>query len=226
MQTKTYGSWLERIIRKNQRDFTLELKRLRQLLNSLEQFAQKGDFENVQAWSPLIIRMIAQVQYHAKQHSSFWTRFIHWFLPQTNEQIIESSNVLCNNVLDLQSIYSNTPIHEIKASVKREEAILNFAAQLKTFLTEHNSINSSQGFCFFKKSEISDLERKAVQQLLCVCTEGAALDTLDIYHQTMNESTKLKKFSTKFERLFPEFALGKVTDNLPTPHLFITCKID
>lgn len=217
MRAEAYGSWLERIIRKNQRDFTLELKRLRQLLNSLEQFAQKGDFENVQAWSPLIIRMIAQVQYHAKQHSSFWTRFIHWFLPQINQQIIESSNLLCNKVLDLQSSYSNTPIHEIKASVQREEAILNFAAQLKTFLTKHNSINSGHSFCFFNKSEISELERKAVQQLLCVCTEDAALDTLDVYRQTMNESTKLKKFSTKFERLFPEFALEKVTDSLPVP---------
>ena len=215
MRTEAYGSWLERIIRKNQRDFTLELKRLHQLLNSVEQFAQKGDFEHVQACSPLIIRMIAQMQYHAKQHSSFWTRFIHWFLPQTNEQIIEGNNVLCNKVLDLQSRYSNTPIQEIKASVQREEAILNFADQLKIFLKDHDSTNSGHGFSFFTKSEISDLERKAVQQLLCVCSEDAALDTLDIYRQTMNESTKLKKVSTKFERLFPEFVLEKVTDNLP-----------
>lgn len=211
MQTEAYGSWLERIIRKNQRDFTLELKRLRQLLNSLEQFAQKGDFENVQAWSPLIIRMIAQVQYHAKQHSSFWTRFIHWFLPQTNEQIIESSNALCNKILDLQSSYSSTPIQEIKVSIQREEAILNLADQLKIFLKEQAS---GQSFCFFTKSEISDFERRTVQQLLCVCTEDAALDTLDIYRQTMKESTKLKKFSTKFERLFPEFIQENVADNL------------
>jgi hypothetical protein len=209
MRTEAYGSWLERILQKNQRDFTLEFKRLRQLLTLLEQFAQKGDFENVQAWSPLIIRMIAQVQYHAKQHTSFWTRFIHWFLPQTNEQIIENSTVLCNKVLDIQSSYSNTSIQEIKVSVQREEAILNLADQLNMFLKKHDSINSGGVFCFFTNSEISDLERKAVQQLLCVCSEDAALDTLDMYRQTMNESTKLKDFSTKFERLFPEFVLEK-----------------
>lgn len=213
MRTEAYGSWLERIIQKNQRDFTLELKKLRQLVNLLEQFTEKGDFEHVKAWSPLIIRMIAQVQYHAKQHSTFWTRFIHWFLPQTNEQIIASSNFLCTKVLDLQSSYSNTPIQEITVSIQREEAILNLADQLNIFLKKHDSTNSGHSFCFFTKSEISDLERRAVQQLLCVCEEDAALDTLDIYRKTMNESPKLKNFSTTVERLFPEFVLEKVTDN-------------
>jgi len=219
MQTEAYGSCLERIIQKNQRDFTLELKRLCQLVNLLEQSAQQGDFENIQARSSLIIRMIAQVQYHAKQHSSFWTRFIHLFLPQINEQIIESNNVLCNKILDLQSSYSNIPIQKIKASVQREEAILNLAFQLKKFLKEQDSINSDHSFYFFKKSEINDLERRAVQKLLGVCIEDAALDTLDNYRQTMNESIQLKKFSTTFERLFPEFVLEKVIDNLHVPAL-------
>ncbi|KTC87629.1 MULTISPECIES: hypothetical protein [Legionella] len=218
MQTEAYGSWLERIVRKNQRDFAVELKRLRQLDNLLEQFVLKGDFENVRIWSPLIIRMIAQVQYHAKQHSSFWTRFIHWFLPQTNEQIIESYDALGNKILDLQSSYSGTPILEIKAFAQSEEEILTLAFQLKIFLKEYDTINSSRCFCFFNKSEISDMERKAVQQLLCVCTEDVALDTLDIYRQTLSESTKLKKFVTKFERLFPEFVSDKITDNLALPN--------
>lgn len=214
MQTEAYGSWLERIIRQNQRDFTLELKRLRQLVNLLEQFVKTENFENVQAWSPLIIRMIAQVQYHAKQHSSFWTRFIHWFLPQTNEQIIESSNSLCNKVLALQSSYSSTPIQEINASVQREGRILNFANELRVFLKKYDGTTTERCHYFFNKPEISDAERLVVGQLLRVCTEDAALNTLDAYRQTINQSTKLKKFSTEFNRLFPQFISEHVEEDL------------
>ena len=58
-----------------------------------------------------------------------------------------------------------------------------------------------------------------MQKLLGVCIEDAALDTLDNYRQTMNESIQLKKFSTTFERLFPEFVIEKVIDNLHVPAL-------
>jgi hypothetical protein len=203
IQTEAYGSWLERIMRKNQRDFSLELKKLRQLVNLLEQFVQDGDIDNVRTWSPLIIRMIAQVHYHAKQHSSFWTLLIHWFLPQANAQIIESSHSLCNKVWDLQSQYLNTPIQEIKASAQREEQIINLTVELRMFLKKYDASNAGQHFWFFSKPELSDMERKAAQQLLCVCMERTVFDTLD--WRTIEHSPKLKTFSSQFKQLFPEF---------------------
>ncbi|MFJ1267258.1 collagen-like protein [Legionella lytica] len=203
MQTGTYNNWLEQIMQKNQRDFSLEFKKLRQLVNLLEQFVQNGDFENVQAWSPYVMRMIAQVDYHSKQHSSFWTRLIHWFLPQTNEQIIASSHALCAQVWDLQSRCLNIPIQEIKASAQREEQIINLAVKLKTFLQEYDDRSSKQHFCFFNKSVLSNMERKATQQLLSVCVERTTLAPLD--WRTIEQSTKLKAFSSPFKLLFPEF---------------------
>ncbi len=206
MRTEAYGTLLERILRKNRREFSLELKNLRQLLSLLEQFVQQGDFANVQAWSPLVIRLMAEVQYHAKQHSSFWTRFIHWLLPQINEQILASTLELSNKILDLQNTYSSTPIPEITAAVQRQEAILSLANQLKIFLQEDDAINPERCYGFFSMSKISVQEREAVQQLLRVRTEDAALDTLESYKQTMRKNPKIKKFSAEFSRLFPESA--------------------
>lgn len=202
MQTCAYGSWFSQIIQRNQRDFTLELKRLKQLVKLLEQFVQNGDFTNVQAWSPRVIRMIAQVQYHAKQQSSFWTRLIHWFFPLISEQILEATHSLCDEIFTIHSDHSTNSEEEIEATIQREEDIIHLTHKLKIFLQSNVEETHNTSFTFFSKSVLTSLEREAVEQLLRVCTEDAAYNTLDEYQSTLYQNPKLKKYSIEVERLF------------------------
>lgn len=195
-QTKTFGSFWKRLKKTYQHDFTFELNKLNQLLTTLQQFVDTGDFTNFDAWSPLITRIIAEVQYHAEQHSSFFDKILGFVFEQPKEEVRKSSLDLCSQAQAL--LYKIAP-NELPTNLKKETKRLELGTKLEHYVKTNQS---SVGF-FSKRISLAEIEVAEILQQ--ICTLEVNQDSLTAKHLSIIEQSNfLKPLYSSFRHLFPE----------------------
>jgi hypothetical protein len=189
-QAQAYGSLFQRIGRALARDFTLELERLCALVRTLQDLERQGLTTQAAAWRPHVIAVIAAVQFEVAQHTSFWTRLLHWFIPQTSEQLRESTLHLCQQ--------AQTALGEqAQAAVGREMARLDFQQRLGRFVTEHGRAPG-----LFQRA-LPASSRQAANEMLQVCL--GQVDRLSTENEArFAQDAALNPWYAGFHELFPE----------------------
>lgn len=197
LQSTEYGTWFERLCRKYQRDFSIELCKLQQLVTVFEDLVQQGDLVIGQACVPYLIRMIAELQYHTKQHSTFWTRLFHWFLPQANERVIDCTQLLCHKMAKLieqtdaikQEVHRLNVIHDLEVYVQSQQA----GSRLKNWLFWYQTPP-------IDKQELADLTRliKLYRENLLPAKEKSFQELLN----KLKKSAVIKPFEETFKVCF------------------------
>lgn len=161
-------------------DFTKELTCLRQLVDAL-----KRDNHIAVAFTPLVIQLIAAVQYQAEQHTSFWTWLASFFGPQVDEQLKTSTEALSRQAL--RALHQSNSLN----SEERLNQKVAFRNKLIRFLEQDKSGHAS--FSFFSRPTASDF--KAISELLLACNDGfLSEDRID--------SKLLAPFYDEFEALY------------------------
>lgn len=190
LESDPYGNWWQRLMRTFQYPFNDELVKLNHLLDCLKQLSVESDVETLLSWSPLVIRLIAQVQLHVEQHSTFWTRFAHFFVPQVNEHLKETIDICSKELLEAQSKLTNSSLEHLHQKLENKKQLLVIEEKLREFLKSASFKSST----FFAPKDVSGEELNAARQLLKVCTSEATFSSLNVYLDILDHSEVLKPF--------------------------------
>lgn len=173
-------------------DFKNELKKLSELVHSLKP-------EMVSEFGPLIIRLIANVQYHAEQHSSFWSKLAQMFARQVNEEVRLKSYELGQEALI--RVYRKK---EFQKSVDSEKERVSFRENLKQFIKD----NKNQNLYYIFSRRLNTEELKAAEAIL------EAIDLVDEYNhwiqtpqipsaEVFGKNNALLAYYNRFTQLYP-----------------------
>lgn len=201
-QTQNYGSWWSVLTGRYRHNFQMELKQLRQLVSTLNTMVQQGSLYNTEVWAPKVIQVLAQMQYHARQQTSFWSRLADFFVTQTNEEINRSTRALCSEALASYGQLTQKSVTELAPTLDNHIARLGFEDKLR------QQIGSLQrairrGGCFFNETH-SRKELFAVQKLLSVCLQESKTSELQ-EHLVILQKGRFKDCYTEFKKLYPEY---------------------
>lgn len=189
-QAQAYGSLLQRLGRVFTRDFSLELERLRMLVSTLQGLEARGLMTQASAWRPHVIALIAAVQFEVERYTGFWRRLLHWFLPQTTEQLRESTRHLCEQA---QAILGG----QAQEAAAEEMERLGFARRLERFI-DSNATNPG----LFQRT-LPPLSRNAAQEMLAVC-RGEVQHLSNDNEACFLQDAALSPWYREFQVLFPE----------------------
>jgi|GEM_PF-4395722 len=206
--TKNYGSFGQRIMRKYQRDFSLEMERLQQLVLHLFRIGENGDPQDALAWSPMVIRMIAEVQFHAEQHSTFWTRFAHWFVPQAVEQIKETTSRLCQQVVRGHAPTIGREMRFLNEDLDVELRRLRFEQRLDEFIVANTPRRSNSFFAARRITPAAFVAAQELKQIACNPGQSITERSMGLF-----QTAPLKPWFDEFQLLYPaspqlEMAVG------------------
>ncbi|KTD04247.1 hypothetical protein Lgee_0277 [Legionella geestiana] len=190
-QAQAYGSLLQRLGRVFARDFSLELERLQMLVRTLQELESQGLMTEASAWRPHVVALIAAVQFEVEQHTGFWLRLLHWFLPQTTEQLRECTLHLCQQA---QAALGG----QVQEALGQEMERLDFARRLERFIADNNAFNPG----LFRRA-LPALSLNAAREMLVVCrgeAERLSGDNAAYFHQ----DAALVPWFREFQALFPD----------------------
>ncbi len=203
LRTKPYGSFKQSLSKAYHYPFKDELNKLSQLIDSLKILTQRADFNSVNAWAPLVIQLIAQVQFHLKQPSPS-SRFKNKWVQQATTAVNHCSWDLCEEGLKALSQATSTDITFIKTAALKERQRLKLEDQLKTYINTNvprlENLHSTPSF--FGGRLVSPEALDATKELLRVCSNQLSLDSLSPEHiNTLNRVNPLRAFMRRYEAL-------------------------
>lgn len=186
-RSSRHGNIFTYLINRYRHDFTQELHLLQEMLDMYKANQQGMSLASIN----VLIETIASVQFYVEQHTSFWSRLLHFFFPLIKEDVNEATHELCDELAAL--LPPSKGIQGMDTIIDNQCKLLHIKASLEQFANPP----ANPGF-FSRRPKVAVSE--AARQWINVINGVAPVDSLQ-NHLAELKSSPLSKLYKQYEQI-------------------------
>jgi hypothetical protein len=168
-----------------QQHFENELQKLRHLVDSLKTLPFNHE-ATTSTFYPLVINLIAAIQYDYNKHYSLLSASTNCLFPQIKVRVRKSAKRLNQAAIEAITGFSHFSKARVKSDLSIETDAMKQIARIDKTLRDHQYDRTS--CCFFSKPGLTIQEREALLALRAHLNHESRADTITAYSPTLEKS--------------------------------------